>query len=141
MWPTEFSDRLDSWAGLRTLCQICPLDEALMAINNWWLTTPWHPYHLHWDDVTDWPDPWQLLSDNIYCDVARGLGILYTITMLDRKDMATASLILSNQDYNLVLIDQTKYILNWEKNTIVNTNLEVKVKKQLTQQQIQAQYL
>jgi hypothetical protein len=33
-----------------------------------------------------WPDPWQLLSDDVYCEVARGLGILYTITLLDRAD-------------------------------------------------------
>jgi hypothetical protein len=141
MWHSEFADRLESWTALRSQSQNVSIDSALMAINDWWLSTPWHSYHLHWDDMAEWPDPWQLLSDNIYCDVARGLGILYTITLLDRKDLASAKLVLTDQGHNLVLLDQTKYILNWEKNTIVNTNQEIKVKKQLTQQQIQAQYL
>jgi len=141
MWPSEFADRLDAWYQLRTHAQQLPPSSALITINDWWLSTPWHAYHLHWDDVEDWPDPWTLLSDNVYCDVARGLGILYTITLLDREDLDCASLVLTEEGYNLVLLDQTKYILNWEKNTIVNTNQEVKVKRQLTQKQIQAQYL
>jgi len=141
MWHADFATRLESWNYLRTQTQTLPIESALVAINDWWLATPWHAYHLHWDDVEEWPDPWQLLSDNVYCDVARGLGILYTVTLLDRKDLASASLVLTEEGYNLVLLDQTKYILNWEKNTIVNTNQEIKVKRQLTQKQIQAQYL
>jgi hypothetical protein len=141
MWHADFATRLESWNFLRTQTQTLPIESALLAINDWWLSAPWHAYHLHWDDVAEWPDPWQLLSDNVYCDVAKGLGILYTITLLDRKDLTSASLVLTDQGYNLVLLDQTKYILNWEKNTIVNTNQEIKVKKQLTQKQIQAQYL
>jgi hypothetical protein len=141
MWCAQFDDRLAAWNSLRSQVQYQPAELALDTINNWWFETPWHAYHLHWDDINEWPDPWTLLSDNIYCDVARGLGILYTITLLDRKDLAPATLVLTDLGHNLVLLDQTKYILNWEKNTIVNTNLEVKVKRQLTQQQIQAQYL
>ena len=141
MWPTEFADRLDAWSALRTQTQSLTKELALVAINDWWLAAPWHAYHLHWDDIEVWPDPWQLLSDNVYCDVAKGLGILYTITLLERKDLTSASLVLTDQGHNLVLLDQTKYILNWEKNTIVNTNQEIKVKRQLTQKQIQAQYL
>jgi len=141
MWCAQFEDRLAAWNSLRSQVQNMPTESALDTINNWWFEAPWHAYHLHWDDINEWPDPWTLLSDNIYCDVARGLGILYTITLLDRKDLASAALVLTDLGYNLVLLDQTKYILNWEKNTIVNTNQEVKVKRQLTQQQIQAQYL
>ena len=141
MWPTAFADRLESWSALRTQATLLPQESALLAINDWWFSTPWHAYHLHWDDVAEWPDPWQLLSDNIYCDVARGLGILYTITLLEREDLMSAELVLTEQGHNLVRLTQTKYILNWERNIIVNTNLEVKVKRQLTQKQIQARYL
>ena len=141
MWPKTFNERLESWQLLRNQANLETMPMALNIINSWWLDSPWHAYHLHWDDIVDWPDPWQLLSDNVYCDVARGLGILYTIALLDRKDLASASLVLTDQGHNLVLLDQTKYILNWERNIILNTNLEVKVKRQLTQKQIQARYL
>jgi hypothetical protein len=114
--------------------------DALLEINRWWFQSPWQPYYLHWDDQPNWPDPWQLLSDNVYCEVARGLGILYTITLLDRADLASASLVLTQSGHNLVLAEQTKYILNWNCDTIVNTNQEVEVLRQLTQQQIHKKY-
>jgi hypothetical protein len=105
-------------------------------INAWWFNCPWKPYYLHWDDQPNWPDPWQLLSDDVYCEVARGLGILYTITLLERADLAPADLILTEDGTNLVLVAKEKYILNWEPDSIVNTNQEIKIKRQYQQHQI-----
>jgi len=136
MWPTVFSDRLTAWAELRRQCQILDLESALTAINEWWFNSPWQPYYLHWDDQPNWPDPWQLLSDNIYCDLAKALGILYTISLLDRADMDDAELVLIEDGSNLVLVAKEKYILNWNKDSIVNTHQEVKIIRQLKQYQI-----
>ena len=135
-WPNSFSDRLASWNVLRKNCQNTDLETALSTINSWWFQTPWRPYYLHWDDQEAWPDPWQLLSDNIFCEVARGLGILYTLTLLERSDMAPVDLILSQDGHNLVLVGNSKYILNWESDSVVNTFQEVKIKRQYKKQQI-----
>jgi len=139
-WPTTFDARLLGWNRLREQAQSLPLEEALNAINTWWHNTPWQPYYLHWDDRLEWPDPWQLLSDNTYCGLARGLGILYTITMLNRKDTADASLVLTDNGDNLVLVAKEKYILNWRPNTVVNTNQATQIKEQLTQKELHKQY-
>ena len=136
IWPATFSDRLESWNQLRDQTQYLSLESALLDINAWWFNCPWKPYYLHWDDQSNWPDPWQLLSDDVYCEVARGLGILYTITLLERADMAPADLILTEDDTNLVLVAKEKYILNWEPDSIVNTNQEIKIKRQYQQHQI-----
>jgi hypothetical protein len=136
MWPTDFASRLESWNLLRQQTKNLPLCSALQTINHWWFASPWRPYYLHWDDQAVWPDPWQLLSDNIYCDLARGLGILYTITLLDRADMIPTDLILTQDGANLVLVGKEKYILNWEPASIVNTNLEFKIRRQYQQTQI-----
>lgn len=141
MWPANFASRLDSWNSLRESCQTLPIEQALAAINEWWFDAPWKPYYLHWDDLKDWPDPWQLLSDNYYCDLARALGILYTITLLDRADLGDAEVVLTESGDNLVLVAKEKYILNWDRDTIVNTNQEVKIKRQYTQQVAKQQYL
>ena len=135
-WPNTFADRLTAWADLRMQCQTLPLESALTAINTWWYNSPWQPYYLHWDDQPVWPDPWQLLSDNIYCDLAKALGILYTISLLDRADMADATLVLADDGTNLVLVAKEKYILNWRPDSVVNTFQEVKICQQLKQQQI-----
>lgn len=136
MWPTTFGSRLENWNLLRDRCQALPVRNALEDINRWWFGAPWQPYYLHWDDSATWPDPWQILNDNIYCDVARGLGILYTINLLDRKDLTPADLILTKDGYNLVQVAKEKYILNWKADSIVNTSLEVKIYRQYQQQQI-----
>ena len=140
MWPRDFSERLESWAQLRQQCQTLNPEPALIKINHWWFQTPWTAYHLHWDDQADWPDPWQLLDDNIFCEVARGLGILYTITLLERADITSAELVLTKTGHNLVLVDKSKYILNWDKSTIVNINPEATIVKKLTQLQVSEKY-
>jgi hypothetical protein len=136
MWPTTFDARLSSWNQLRNHCQTLPIESALKEINSWWFNCPWRPYYLHWDDQPTWPDPWQLLSDDVYCDLARGLGIVYTISMLDRADMVDAELVLTEDDGNLVLVAKEKYILNWKVEDIVNTFTKVKIKKQYQKHQI-----
>ena len=121
MWPRDFQQRLASWNQLRIACATVPLPDALNAVNDWWFEYPWVAYTLHWDDRAHWPDPWQLLEESRLCSLARGLGMLYTIALLDRSDMPAACLAETDQD-NLVLVDREKYILNWDPGTIVNIN-------------------
>jgi len=136
MRTTTFEEQLQQWNKLREISSTMPLEACLAGINQWWFQTVWCPYHLHWDDQPNWPDPWQLLSDNMFCDVARGLGIMYTITMLDRADLQDARLVEEDQR-NLVLINQRKYILNYSHDDILNTYLESgKIRRELTQQQL-----
>jgi hypothetical protein len=122
MWPSQFERRLAAWNDLRNN-SADDLPVLLQSINFWWNQSPWCPYHLHWDDRAVWPDPWQLLSDNVYCDLARALGIMYTIILLDRPDLSN-SCIIETDAGNLVQIDHGKYILNWGQDIVLNNNLE-----------------
>jgi hypothetical protein len=139
MWSRTFAQRLEAWVVLRQQCQDLAPDLALRQINSWWSLSPWQPYHLHWDDQPTWPDPWQLLDDNIYCGLARGLGMLYTIAIVDRPDIQNAVLTEVGGD-NLVQIGRGKYILNWDPDEIVNINLSrLKVRNSVSQEQIKQQ--
>ena len=136
MWPKSFAERLESWNLLRQQCVNLDAESAVTEINSWWFHAPWTAYHLHWDDRADWPDPWQLLSDDQYCPVARGLGILYTITLLDRADLQDACMIEYLGD-NLVLVSQKKYILNWDPDQVLNISLGgSKPRRQISQEEI-----
>lgn len=121
MWLPTFAQRLDSWSQLRSQAAQVDSESALRLINAWWFHSPWRAYHLHWDDQPTWPDPWQLLSDNMYCGLARGLGIMYTIAMLDHLEMQDSHLVDTDSD-NLVLVAQKKYILNWGPEQVLNIN-------------------
>jgi hypothetical protein len=136
MWNKNFTDRLASWNQLRQQSATEDLESALVSINSWWFKSPWTAYHLHWDDQADWPDPWQLLSDDQYCPVARGLGIMYTIAMLDREDLQDVQMIEYQSD-NLVLVNNEKYILNWDPDQVLNISLRrSKPQRQVSQEQI-----
>ena len=65
MWPLTFEQRLHAWGVLRETVQHAPVEQVLAEVNAWWFHAPWRAYHLHWDDQPRWPDPWELLSDNI----------------------------------------------------------------------------
>ena len=139
MWPKTFEDRLVQWSQLKKRTAALPLESALIEINAWWFNTPWTPYHLHWDERANWPDPWQLLEDNLFCSLARGLGILYTIAIINHLDIESAVLTEVGGD-NLVLIDKSKYILNWDKEEIVNINLGLQnPRRSVSLEQIQKQ--
>jgi hypothetical protein len=57
----------------------------------------------------------------MYCGLARGLGIMYTIAMLDHSEMQDSHLVDTDSD-NLVLVAQKKYILNWGPEQVLNIN-------------------
>lgn len=139
MWPKTFAERLESWNQLRQQASTADVETALRAINSWWFQTPWRAYHLHWDDRAVWPDPWQLLSDDLYCPLARGLGILYTIILLDRADLQDAILVEVDSD-NLVLVHEKKYILNWDTEQMLNITLgRFNSQHSITQEQLKQQ--
>lgn len=139
MWPRTFADRLESWSNLRQHCSMLDKTSALTAVNSWWFNAPWTAYHLHWDDRLVWPDPWQLLDDNIYCGLARGLGIMYTIAMIEHPEMQDAVLVETGSD-NLVQVGKRKYILNWDEDLVLNTIPEVKSKHKVTIAELKKQY-
>lgn len=134
MWAAQYHDRLAAWVSLRNRCRDLELDQFLVEINHWWFDAPWRPYYLHWDDRSTWPDPWQLLADNQYCDLARALGILYTIDLVDRPDVQDRELVETDQG-NLVLVNKGKYILNWAADEILNIQSQSIVIKRSTQHQ------
>lgn len=119
MWFPDYDRRMAGWLDLRQRSIKSDLETSLLQIHQWWQSTPWQPYYLHWDDRKTWPDPWQLLADNIYCDLARALGMLYTIRLIDRPDCQDVCLTETDRG-NLVQIQQGKYVLNWWPDRIVN---------------------
>jgi hypothetical protein len=135
MWHKDFESRLASWSELRSAVDNQPLHDCLANINLWWNQTPWVPHYLHWDDVDQWPDPWQILVDNVYCDVAKSLGMCYTVIMLNRDDHGPVELVQTKDGHNLVYFTKEKYLLNMEGEFVVNT-VPTNITRRLTQEQI-----
>jgi hypothetical protein len=124
IFQSTYEARLQDWFQLRKSVINLPIDKQCITIDEWWQRAPLVTHHLHPLDMDNWPDPWELLSENTYCEVARALGMCYTLLLLDISDvemvLATNNI---GEDVVLVLVDNAKYILNYWPNTVVNNNL------------------
>ena len=129
MWPNfwnlRVNERLMQWKDFRHTLSNMPLDKAIYELNQMWSTAPFVTYYLDSSDTTNWPDPWTLLAENYYCDVAKALGIIYTIYFTSHKltelEFRTYYDFKDKTRYHVAWIDGGKYILNYYPFEIVNT--------------------
>lgn len=132
MWPDTFEQRLQQWHAVRQRASSLSEPDQLLTVNDWWWAAPMAGKGLRWDDHLTWPGPWDLLARNQWCDLARALGIVYTLLMIEPLYIDRITLAETDQA-NLVLIDQEKYILNWTPRQVVNIpSQDITKKRQLT---------
>ena len=85
MWKLSASDRLARWRDFRKSLATVPVDEAIEQTVQFWCSCPFTPFYLEARQPETWPSPWQLLDENYYCDLAKCLGIVYTLYLSDHK--------------------------------------------------------
>jgi hypothetical protein len=134
IFQCSFEQRLRDWKDLRSKISDYSIPDKCIAIDAWWQMAPLVTHHLHPLDQGSWPDPWTLLSENMYCLLTRALGIVYTLEMSKISDI---SLVIADDKQGtecpLVLVDSAKYVLNYWPNTVLNNCLkDFKIKKQLS---------
>ena len=121
----DHETRLRSWVDLRHKLSAFPLDIQCQEVDRFWQNVPTNNYYLHPDFIKDWPTPWQLLSDNIYCYYARALGMFYSMKLLGN---CTLEIVEAKDDNNnevvLVLVDNAKYVMNYWPGTVVNNHID-----------------
>lgn len=124
-FQNSYEHRLREWKSLRILIRTKKLEEAAVMVDNWWQQAPLVNHHLHPQDQGNWPDPWTILSDNIYCTLTRGVGICYTLLMSDIHGVNLVRAVDSDCiEHNLVVVGNAKYILNYYPGTVLSTTLD-----------------
>jgi hypothetical protein len=121
MWKTSYDERLANWYNLRQEVQQLNYPDQLLLINDWWYQSPNVPRVINWTQEDTWPNPWELLTNKGYCELARALGIVYTLMLLEQPLHSDLKIVFTGQD-NLVLVDHGKYILNWAPGEMLNTH-------------------
>ena len=136
-WNLRVNDRLAEWKDFRHELDRLPLESAVVELNNMWSTAPFVNYNLDPSDPNTWPDPWTLLAENYWCDIAKALGIIYTIYFTSHRNTPMELRIYydykDKQRYAVAWLDEGKYILNYWPYEIVNT-------KQVEEKQLQLLY-
>lgn len=125
MWHALSSaDRILSWRSWRLQLDDMPVSIALESVAKAWMMVPRVNHYLSPDDIHAWPTPWQLINDNMYCDLSVALGMFYSL-QLSRHSAQHAFSIDIYQDHsgwiNLCSMDGGLSILNCYQGMIVNT--------------------
>ena len=133
MWKLPASERMARWRAFRNYIDSLPLDQAIQETVEFWAKCPFTPFYLEYTDSDNWPDPWQLINENCYCDLAKCLGIVYTLYLTKHKSSIEFDLQVYREEgtlntYNLVNLNQGKYVINLFDNEIVNnTSIDEKL--------------
>lgn len=125
MFQLQPEDRMRSWREFRTFIESLPLEQALAHTAEFWARAPFVPYSLDCKNPETWPDPWTLIYENVFCDVAKCLGIVYTMALTTHRSKTDIEFRIytdtkTGYDYNLACFDQGKYILNMIDGEVVN---------------------
>jgi hypothetical protein len=128
MWKLEPSGRIAHWRAFRLSIGGMPLEQAIQATAEYWQTCPYTSYYLDPNDPASWPTAWELISENYYCDIAKSLGMLYTIAYSVHGHDLPMELHVYNDpesgyEYNLSVFSQGKYVINFMDGEIVNIEL------------------
>ena len=90
MWNLKPDERLHEWKEFREKIGNLTVDEAIRETIHLWSYAPFVNHYLDGLAIEEWPDPWTLLHENYYCDLAKTLGMLYTLYLSTHygKDIA-----------------------------------------------------
>jgi hypothetical protein len=125
VFQLNYEARLKSWYDLRKSLEDSDIKTICLEIDKWWQRAPLVNHYLHQSDIDNWPGPWELLVENNYCQLARGLGMVYTLQLVGIKDIDFCIAIDDNsEEYPLVMVDSAKYVMNYYPNTVISNSLD-----------------
>lgn len=112
MFDNTYEDRLSSWAAFRASLEHSkdPLQDVIDCYNQ----APTVSIHIDPWDQKSWPDPWQLILENQYCDFARVLGMCHSLQLTDCFNQSSFEIHITT-DYKE---SASYYILIVDKNVI-----------------------
>lgn len=148
MFQQPAEGRLRSWRDFRSTLDSLTLQNALVQTAEFWTRAPFVPYNLDINEPDKWPDPWTLIEENVYCDIAKCLGIVYTVLLTKhRKNLDFEIRVYqdpkTHYEYNLAWLGQGKYILNLIDGQVVNIeqfDKNLKLKHSFTAVELQLEH-
>lgn len=93
MFDSHGTDRLAEWKKIRD--SIEKTDDPFSLVSHVWSKAPFVNQYLDPHNRGSWPDPWHLILDSKFDNLAIVLGMLYTLQLTER---------FSNEDYRIYMI-------------------------------------
>jgi len=145
MFKLSTRDRLSRWREFRLELDSLSLDLAVDYTSKFWTSCPFNPYYLDLKQPNSWPDPWQLIEENYYCDLAKTLGIVYTLYLTKHGPQLQPEIKVyldkkTRYQYHIADFCHGKYVLNLIEGQVVNKehiNQELKLLRSYTARDLQ----
>jgi hypothetical protein len=113
--------RLARWREFRDNLENSP--NPFQDVAELWARAPLVNPYLDPNSSDQWPDPWHLVLDDRYDDLAICLGMLYTLKLTQRFMDADfeihTSMSQTDREANYFLIIDNSFVLNWEYRRVV----------------------
>lgn len=124
IFQQPYKIRLKEWYELRNNLCHSTLEVKCIEIDKWWQNAPLVNHYLHPIDLPNWPNPWELLVENTYCTIARGLGMCYTLLLIGIDEIEFKLGINDmGEDVALVLVNNANYTMNYWPDSVISTDL------------------
>jgi len=120
MFNKPYEEKLKLWADFRTSLE--QESDPIQAAIDFYSQSPKTSLNADPWDRDSWPTPWELLSDNEYCDFTRVLGICYSLQLTDCfKGSKFEIHICTHASRGYVfLLAVDNQIIGWEEDTYVD---------------------
>ena len=82
MKQTEYEERLLEWSNFRKSLESS--NDPLQDVIDYYNQFPQVSIHTDPYSKETWPDPWELIHENEYCEYCILLGMCYTLQLTDR---------------------------------------------------------
>lgn len=114
MFDLYHTDRIKAWKEFRESLE--EAEDPFQEVALFWSRAPFVSQYLKIKKPSDWPDPWQLILDGKFDDLAIALGMCYTLQLTDRfKDHKfEIHMAMSAEDMRHILVVNDQQVLNWE---------------------------
>lgn len=127
MFDRYGTDRLADWKKFRDSLETSPTPFEDVAI--FWSRAPFVNLYLDPQNTSSWPNPWQLVMEGKYDDLAICLGMLYTIKLTQRFMTTQCEIHKSesnkNKDLKFFLVVDNKHILNMEYKRVLGVDTQL----------------
>ena len=131
MFNGNFYQNIKLWLSLRNRLE--QDDDPYQSVFNFWNTVPTSKMSIDPYNKDTWPDPWEMIQENDYCEFKKLLAISYTLQLTDR---------FSRSDFGIhITLDRDKsrylYLLSVDNKTISIYNNIVGFMNASTESQVQ----
>lgn len=121
MFNKPFEERLVIWKKFRE--QLEDSDTPIQDCIDFFKDAPLVNIQADAYDRSTWPDPWQMIEENFYCDFVKILAICYTLQLTDRFSYSNFEIHITQDQKRseinyLIILDE--WIIDCAMNTVID---------------------